>query len=37
MIGGMVSSTILTQIVISVLYFMWRRVRLRSAISSPVS
>lgn len=32
-----VSSTILTLIVIPVLYFIWRRVQLRSAIPSPVS
>jgi Cu(I)/Ag(I) efflux system membrane protein CusA/SilA len=35
MIGGMVSSTVLTLIVIPVLYSMWRRVQLRSAMSSP--
>ncbi|HWV45846.1 MAG TPA: efflux RND transporter permease subunit, partial [Nitrospira sp.] len=37
MIGGMVSSTVLTLIVIPVLYSMWRRVQLRSAMSSPAS
>ena len=37
MIGGMVSSTVLTLLVIPVLYFIWRRVQLPSAISSPVS
>jgi Cu(I)/Ag(I) efflux system membrane protein CusA/SilA len=37
MIGGMVSSTVLTLIVIPVLYFMWRRVQLRSTMSSPAS
>lgn len=37
MIGGMVSSTILTLVVIPVLYFIWRRVQLRSAISNPAS
>jgi Cu(I)/Ag(I) efflux system membrane protein CusA/SilA len=35
MIGGMVSSTILTLIVVPVLYFLWERVRLRAAIASP--
>ena len=35
MVGGMVSSTVLTLIVIPVLYSMWRRVQLRSAMSSP--
>ena len=37
MIGGMASSTILTLIVIPILYSMWRRVQLRSVIPSPVS
>lgn len=37
MIGGMVSSTVLTLIVIPVLYSMWRRVQLRSTMSSPAS
>ena len=37
MIGGMVSSTILTLIVIPVFYFIWRRVQRRSAVPSPVS
>lgn len=32
MIGGMASSTILTLIVIPILYSMWRRVQLRSVI-----
>ncbi|NGZ60235.1 MAG: hypothetical protein CV081_07010, partial [Nitrospira sp. LK265] len=35
MIGGMVSSTVLTLIVIPVLYSMWRRVQLGSTMSSP--
>jgi Cu(I)/Ag(I) efflux system membrane protein CusA/SilA len=35
MIGGMVSSTILTLIVIPVLYFSWRLVQLRPGIVSP--
>ncbi|MDF0676122.1 MAG: CusA/CzcA family heavy metal efflux RND transporter [Nitrospira sp.] len=35
MIGGMVSSTVLTLIVIPVLYSMWRRVQLSSTMSSP--
>jgi hypothetical protein len=34
MIGGMVSSTILTLVVIPVLYFLWRRVDLRDEITS---
>ncbi len=34
MIGGMVSSTVLTLLVIPVLYFMWRRLQLRSTMSS---
>lgn len=37
MIGGMVSSTMLTLIVIPVLYFMWRRVQRRSTMSRPAS
>jgi Cu(I)/Ag(I) efflux system membrane protein CusA/SilA len=37
MIGGMVSSTILTLVVIPVLYSVWRRVQLRSTIPSPES
>ena len=37
MIGGMTSSTILTLIVIPILYSMWRCVQLRSVIPSPVS
>lgn len=37
MVGGMVSSTILTLIVIPVLYFLWRCVQIRSAIASPAS
>ena len=37
MIGGMVSSTALTLIVIPILYSMWRRVQLRSTMSSPAS
>lgn len=37
MVCGMVSSTILTLIVIPVLYSIWRRVQLRSGIPSPVS
>jgi Cu(I)/Ag(I) efflux system membrane protein CusA/SilA len=36
MIGGMVSSTILTLIVIPVLYFFWRRVQLRDAVANPL-
>ncbi len=35
MIGGMVSSTVLTLIVVPVLYSMWRRVQLSSTMSSP--
>ncbi|HEU5406546.1 MAG TPA: efflux RND transporter permease subunit, partial [Nitrospira sp.] len=35
MIGGMVSSTVLTLIVIPVLYSMWRRMQLRYTMSSP--
>jgi Cu(I)/Ag(I) efflux system membrane protein CusA/SilA len=35
MIGGMASSTILTLVIIPVLYFVWRRVQLRSTMSSP--
>ena len=34
MIGGMASSTILTLVIIPVLYFVWRRVQLRSMMSS---
>ncbi|MDC8446923.1 MAG: CusA/CzcA family heavy metal efflux RND transporter [Nitrospira sp.] len=34
MIGGMVSSTVLTLLVIPVLYSMWRRLQLRSTMSS---
>ncbi|WHZ16494.1 MAG: Copper/silver efflux RND transporter, transmembrane protein CusA [Nitrospira sp.] len=37
MIRGRVSSTVLTLIVIPVLYSLWRRVQFRSTISSPVS
>lgn len=37
MIGGMASSTVLTLIVIPVLYSMWRRVQLRSTMLSPAS
>ncbi|MDF0664830.1 MAG: CusA/CzcA family heavy metal efflux RND transporter [Nitrospira sp.] len=37
MIGGMVSSTVLTLIVVPVLYSMWRRVQLSSTMSSPVA
>lgn len=37
MVCGAVSSTILTLVVIPVLYSMWRRVQRRSAILSPVS
>ncbi|BFU92451.1 MAG: Cation efflux system protein CzcA [Nitrospira sp.] len=37
MIGGMVSSTVLTLIVIPVFYSMWRRVQLRSTMSSRAS
>jgi Cu(I)/Ag(I) efflux system membrane protein CusA/SilA len=43
MIGGMVSSTILTLIVIPVLYFIWKRQNMRSGspidrpIASPTS
>ncbi|MDP2382269.1 MAG: CusA/CzcA family heavy metal efflux RND transporter [Nitrospirota bacterium] len=35
MVGGMVSSTILTLVVIPVLYALWRGVQLRSTNSSP--
>lgn len=35
MVGGMVSSTILTLIVIPVLYSMWRHVQLGSTMASP--
>ena len=37
MIGGMISSTILTLIVIPVLYFIWRRIQIRSESKSLVS
>ncbi|SPP66324.1 hypothetical protein NITLEN_60127 [Nitrospira lenta] len=37
MIGGRASSTILTLIVIPILYAMWRRVQLCCVIPSPVS
>ncbi|MBS0181525.1 MAG: efflux RND transporter permease subunit [Nitrospira sp.] len=37
MIGGMVSSTVLTLIVIPVFYSMWRHVQLRSTMSSSAS
>lgn len=37
MVGGMVSSTILTLIVIPVLYSIWRHVQLGSTMASPAS
>lgn len=37
MIGGMVSSTVLTLIVIPVLYSIWRHAQRRSTMSSPAS